>query len=180
MINDFSLQINETQGLMNKDLQYDKNLNPFNRTKFKSNENQMKILSELIERESPIKEEETFTQTKEKDTVLMVTKNRSNKAIFKTDNNALPKENIHLLAKEIFKQRIEGMKDEHGINTTQTFPKLLYVLDENNIHKDSEYYWLTELAMKSTALRQAPDYQSAKVMKELYGDVFPCINKACA
>ena len=55
MINDFSLQINETQGLMNKDLQYDKNLNPFNRTKFKSNENQMKILSELIERESPIK-----------------------------------------------------------------------------------------------------------------------------
>ena len=101
MINDFSLQINETQGLMNKDLQYDKNLNPFNRTKFKSNENQMKILSELIERESPIKEEETFTQTKEKDTVLMVTKNRSNKAIFKTDNNALPKENIHLLAKEI-------------------------------------------------------------------------------
>ena len=84
------------------------------------------------------------------------------------------------LAKEIFKQRIEGMKDEHGVNTTQTFPKLLYVLDENNIHKDSEYYWLTELAMKSTALRQAPDYQSAKVMKELYGDVFPCINKACA
>ena len=101
MINDFSLQINETQGLMNKDLQYDKNLNPFNRTKFKSNENQMKILSELIERESPIKEEETFTQTKEKDTVLMVTEGRSNKTIFKTDNNALPKENIHLLAKEI-------------------------------------------------------------------------------
>ena len=89
-------------------------------------------------------------------------------------------EELALLAKEIFKQRIEGMKDEHGVNTTQTFPKLLYVLDENNIHKDSEYYWLTELAMKSTALRQAPDYQSAKVMKELYGDVFPCINKACA
>ena len=99
MINDFSLQINETQGLMNKDLQYDKNLNPFNRTKFKSNENQMKILSELIERESPIKEEETFTQTKEKDTVLMVTKNRSNKAIFKTDNNALPKEKYTLFIK---------------------------------------------------------------------------------
>ena len=89
-------------------------------------------------------------------------------------------EELALLAKEIFKQRIEGMKDEHGIKTTQTFPKLLYVLDENNIHKDSEYYWLTKLAMQSTALRQAPDYQSAKVMKELYGDVFPCINKACA
>ena len=87
--------------LPNKDLDYDKNLNPFNRSKFKSNENQIKILRELIEKKSPIKEEETLTQTKEKETFSMVPNNRSNKAIFQTDNGALPKDNIHLLAKEI-------------------------------------------------------------------------------
>ena len=90
------------------------------------------------------------------------------------------RDELVMLAEEIFKQRIEGMKDEKGVTTTQTFPKLLYVLDENNIYPQSKYFWLTQLAIKSTALRQAPDYQSAKVMKELYGDVFPCINKNCA
>ena len=90
------------------------------------------------------------------------------------------REELIMLAEEIFKQRIEGMKDEKGFTTTQTFPKLLYVLDENNVHPQSEYFWLTQLAMKCTALRQAPDYISAKIMKELYGDVFPCINKTCA
>lgn len=90
------------------------------------------------------------------------------------------REELVMLAEEIFNQRITGMKDEKGFTTTQTFPKLLYVLDENNIYPQSKYFWLTQLAMKSTALRQSPDYQSAKIMKEIYGDVFPCINKACA
>lgn len=89
-------------------------------------------------------------------------------------------EELVMLAEELLKQRIVGMKDENGKTTTQTFPKILYVLDENNIYPQSKYYWLTELACKCTAIRQAPDYQSAKRMRELYGDVFPCINKACA
>ena len=96
------------------------------------------------------------------------------------DENIEYREELIMLAEEIFKQRIEGMKDEKGFTTTQTFPKLLYVLDENNVHPQSEYFWLTQLAMKCTALRQSPDYISAKIMKELYGDVFPCINKTCA
>lgn len=90
------------------------------------------------------------------------------------------REELVLLIEEIFKQRIVGMKDEKGFTTTQTFPKLLYVLDKNNVHPQSKYFWLTQLAMKCTAIRQSPDYQSAKVMKETYGDVFPCINKTCA
>lgn len=89
-------------------------------------------------------------------------------------------EELVMLAEELLNQRIEGMKDEKGMKTTQTFPKLLYVLDENNIYPQSKYYWLTKLSAKCTTLRQSPDYQSAKVMKEIYGDVFPCINKTCA
>lgn len=89
-------------------------------------------------------------------------------------------EELVMLAEELLKQRIEGMKDENGKKTTQTFPKILYVLDENNIYPQSKYYWLTKLSAKCTSLRQSPDYQSAKIMREIYGDVFPCINKACA
>lgn len=95
--------------------------------------------------------------------------------IYLNEDEGEYKEEIALLAKEFFEQRIEGMPNEKGIPVTQTFPKLLFVLDEDNIYKDSEYYWLLELAMKCTALRQSPDYESAKIMKELYGDVFPCM-----
>jgi ribonucleoside-triphosphate reductase len=84
-------------------------------------------------------------------------------------------EEIAMLAEEIFNQRIAGMKNEQGICTTQTFPKLLFVLDENNVYPQSKYYWLLKLAMECTAKRQSPDYQSAKVMKEVYGEVFPCM-----
>ena len=72
------------------------------------------------------------------------------------------------------------MPNENGNKVTQTFPKILFTLDEDNIHKDSEYHWLLKLALKCTAKRMCPDYISAKIMKELYGDVFPCINKTCA
>lgn len=89
-------------------------------------------------------------------------------------------EEIAMLAEEFFKQRITGIKNEHGICATQTFPKMLFVLDENNIYPQSKYYWLLQLSMECTAKRQSPDYQSAKIMKEIYGDVFPCINKICA
>lgn len=87
-----------------------------------------------------------------------------------------------LLIEEFLKQRIQGMKNEKGVWITPAFPKLLYVLDEDNIHEDSEYYYLTELAAKCTAKRMVPDYISAKKMREYkvsqaYGthDVYPCM-----
>ena len=61
-----------------------------------------------------------------------------------------------LITEEILKQRIEGVKNEKGVYITPAFPKLIYVLDEHNIHKDSKYYYLTELAAKCTAKRMYP------------------------
>ena len=78
-----------------------------------------------------------------------------------------------MLIEEFLKQRILGMKNEQGVYITPAFPKLIYCLDENNIHEDSEYYYLTELAAKCSAKRLVPDYISAKVMKELKGDIYP-------
>ena len=89
------------------------------------------------------------------------------------------KENA-MIIEEIIKQRYKGVKNKAGVYITPTFPKLLYVLDENNIPKNSEYRYLTDLAIKCTAKRMNPDYISAKKMKENYdGEVFPCIN-TCA
>ena len=78
-----------------------------------------------------------------------------------------------ILIEEFLKQRIAGLKNEYGVVATQTFPKLLYFLDENNTYPGSEYYWLTKLAAKSTALRMNPDVISVKKMKELHGCAFP-------
>jgi ribonucleoside-triphosphate reductase len=72
-------------------------------------------------------------------------------------------------------QRIEGVKNEKGVRITPAFPKLIYVLDEDNISPKSKYYYLTELAAKCTAKRMVPDYISAKVMKRLKGDVYACM-----
>ena len=82
---------------------------------------------------------------------------------------------VAMIVEEFLAQRIKGMKNEVGAYITQAFPKLLYVLDEDNITEDSKYYYLTELAAKCTAKRMVPDYISAKVMKELKGDVYPCM-----
>ena len=82
---------------------------------------------------------------------------------------------VALLIEEFLNQRMLGMKNEKGIYVTPAFPKLLYVLDENNIHEDSKYWYLTELAAKCTAKRMVPDYISAKIMKEIKGDVYPCM-----
>ena len=77
---------------------------------------------------------------------------------------------------EIFNQRIKGVKNEKGIYVTPAFPKLLYVLDECNIHENSPYFWLTQLAAKCTAKRMVPDYISAKQMRELKdGNVYGCM-----
>ena len=80
------------------------------------------------------------------------------------------------VAAEMFRQRILGVKNEKGVYITPAFPKLLYVLDENNVHSDSEYFWLTQLAAKCTAKRMVPDYISAKQMRELKdGNVYACM-----
>ena len=87
------------------------------------------------------------------------------------------KEELALLIEEFLKQRITGLKNKKGQYITQAFPKLLYVLEEDNIREDGKYYYLTELAAKCTAKRLVPDYISEKVMKELKGDVYPCMGK---
>jgi ribonucleoside-triphosphate reductase len=80
-----------------------------------------------------------------------------------------------MVIEEVLNQRIQGVKNEVGVWVTPTFPKLIYALDENNIHEDSEYYYLTELAAKCVAKRMVPDFISAKVMRELKGDVYTCM-----
>lgn len=91
------------------------------------------------------------------------------------------KEELAMIIEEFLKQRILGFKNEKGVYITPAFPKLLYILEEDNVHKDSKYYYLTELAAKCTAKRMVPDYISEKVMKELkknaYGDgeCYPCM-----
>ena len=86
------------------------------------------------------------------------------------------REDLAMVIEEMLKQRIMGVKNEKGQLITPAFPKLIYVLDEDNIHEDSKYWYLTELAAKCTAKRLVPDYISAKKMKELKGgDVYPCM-----
>ena len=96
------------------------------------------------------------------------------------------KEELAMLIEEFLNQRITGLKNEVGVYITQAFPKLLYVLEEDNIHEDSPYWYLTELAAKCTAKRMVPDYISEKIMLESKidkngeGHCYPCINKICA
>ena len=86
------------------------------------------------------------------------------------------REDLALVTEEVLKQRMQGVKNEKGVWITPAFPKLIYVLDEDNITEDSKYWYLTELAAKCTAKRMVPDYISAKIMKELKnGDVYPCM-----
>jgi ribonucleoside-triphosphate reductase len=80
-----------------------------------------------------------------------------------------------MLIEEFLKQRILGLKNEQGVYITPAFPKLLYILDEDNIHENSEYWDLTVLAAKCSAKRLVPDYISAKKMREFKGDVYPCM-----
>lgn len=83
---------------------------------------------------------------------------------------------LALLIEEVLSQRIQGVKNEKGVWITPAFPKLIYVLDEDNIKEDSEFWYLTQLAAKCTAKRMVPDYISAKVMRQLkQGDVYTCM-----
>ena len=85
------------------------------------------------------------------------------------------KNDFAMLIEEVLKQRIEGTKNEQGVWITPAFPKILYVLEEDNVHKGDKYYYLTELAAKCTAKRMVPDYISEKKMLEYKGDCFPCM-----
>lgn len=98
--------------------------------------------------------------------------------------NDQEKHDLAMVIEEMLLQRIQGVKNESGAWITPAFPKLIYVLDEDNIHEDSPYYYLTKLAAKCTAKRMVPDYISAKKMRELKlskgeqpgeGDVYTCM-----
>ena len=82
------------------------------------------------------------------------------------------RDDLAVIIEEMLKQRIKGVKNEVGVYVTPAFPKLIYVLDEDNIRPGTTYYGLTELAAQCTAKRMVPDYISAKVMKELKGGVW--------
>ena len=86
------------------------------------------------------------------------------------------RDDLAMIIEEILNQRIQGVKNERGVYITPAFPKLIYVLDKNNIYEDTKYYYLTKLAAKCTAKRMVPDYISAKVMRELkQGNVYTCM-----
>ena len=86
------------------------------------------------------------------------------------------RDDLALIIEEVLVQRMQGVKNEKGVWITPAFPKLIYVLDEDNITEGSKYWYLTELAAKCTAKRLVPDYISAKIMKELKkGEVYPCM-----
>ena len=86
------------------------------------------------------------------------------------------RDDLAMIIEEVMKQRMQGVKNEKGVWITPAFPKLIYVLDEDNITEDSKYWYLTELAAKCTAKRMVPDYISAKIMRQLKnGNVYTCM-----
>lgn len=90
--------------------------------------------------------------------------------------NAQEKHDLALCIEEMLQQRIRGVKNEKGVWITPAFPKLIYVLEEDNVREGTEYFGLTELAARCTAKRMVPDYISEKIMKQLKGgDVYPCM-----
>lgn len=98
-------------------------------------------------------------------------------------SDPVTKADLATIIEEVLKQRIQGIKNESGHWITPAFPKLLYVLEEDNIHRDSKYWYLTELAARCTAKRMVPDYISEKMMKQNKidkdgnGNCYPCMGK---
>lgn len=134
-------------------------------------------LEELIDRELRDEIKDSVQTFNYQVSTLMTTNGQSpfiSVCMYISENPEYEEETV-MLIEEFFKQRITGMKNEYGVVSTQTFPKLLYFLDENNAHEDSKYYWLTELAAKSVSLRMNPDIISVKKMKEVIGHAFPCM-----
>lgn len=132
-------------------------------------------LNELIEKELRDEIRDAVQTFNYQVSTLMTTNGQSpfiSVCMYISEKPEYEKETV-MLIEEFLKQRNDGMKNEYGVIATQTFPKLLYFLDENNTYPGSEYYWLTQLAAKSTALRMNPDIISVKKMKELHGYAFP-------
>ena len=132
-------------------------------------------LNELISKELQDEIKDSVQTFNYQVSTLMTTNGQSpfiSVCMYISEDPEYEKETV-MLIEEFLKQRIAGMKNEYGVVATQTFPKLLYFLDENNTYPGSEYYWLTELAAKSTALRMNPDVISVKKMKEIHGYAFP-------
>ena len=136
------------------------------------------VLNEIVERR--LKKEITKgVQTIEYQVITLMTTN--GQAPFLTvfmylneAKNEREKKDLAMIIEETLRQRYQGVKNEAGVWVTPAFPKLIYVLEEDNIEKGSEYYYLTELAAKCTAKRLVPDYISEKKMKELKeGNCFP-------
>lgn len=134
-------------------------------------------LEELIDRELRDEIKDSVQTFNYQVSTLMTTNGQSpfiSVCMYISENPEYEEETV-MLIEEFFKQRITGMKNEYGVVSTQTFPKLLYFLDENNANEGSKYYWLTELAAKSVSLRMNPDIISVKKMKEVIGHAFPCM-----
>lgn len=89
--------------------------------------------------------------------------------------NECEKADLAMLIEEMLHQRIQGVKNEKGVYIAPAFPKLIYVLEEDNVTEDSKYWYLTELAAECTSKRLVPDYISEKMMLELKGDVYTCM-----
>ena len=94
--------------------------------------------------------------------------------------NEQEKKDLALLIEEVLKQRIQGVKNEDGVWIAPAFPKLIYVLEDDNVYEGQKYFWLTQLAVQCSSKRLVPDYISEKIMLETKGDVYPCINEICA
>lgn len=132
-------------------------------------------LQELIDKELQDEIKDSVQTFNYQVSTLMTTNGQSpfiSVCMYISEKPEYEKETV-MLIEEFLRQRIAGMKNEYGVVATQTFPKLLYFLDENNAYPGSEYYWLTKLAAQSTALRMNPDVISVKKMKELHGYAFP-------
>lgn len=95
-------------------------------------------------------------------------------------DDELLKSDLAICIEEVLNQRIEGVKNEQGVWITPSFPKLIYVLEEDNIHPEDKYFYLTELAAKCTAKRMVPDYISEKIMLRDKGDVYACMGELTA
>ena len=133
------------------------------------------VLNEIVERR--LKKEITKgVQTIEYQVITLMTTN--GQAPFLTvfmylneAKNEREKKDLAMIIEETLRQRYQGVKNEAGVWVTPAFPKLIYVLEEDNIEEGSEYYYLTELAAKCTAKRLVPDYISEKKMKELKKEI---------
>ena len=142
-------------------------------------EDQTTAINKIVEKRLA-KEIEKSVQTIQYQLVTLMTTNGQAPFItifmyLNETKNEQEKHDLALLIEEMLRQRIQGVKNEDGVYIAPAFPKLIYVLEEDNITEGSEYWYLTELAAECTSKRLVPDYISEKMMFELKGDVYTCM-----